>query len=227
MQKAFEGFGWKKITLVLFIIVIVIILLLILSFLFEPKASKVVEKNASVPAPVSRRSSGVYLKRLTPTSSPRPTAIPGWQVYEDVSFHLEYPSEWTVESSRLMGGGAVSTFYPKYTTDGYPRVDVYRYTRQDHKKIAQLTQDLLASGAQKSFGTFLGKPVTVMTWLIEGNRFVQGNSEKKDVLKDLYIFEDQGVIYEVAYAYFRDSKSQSMKAELQKIVATFISKEHY
>lgn len=154
-----------------------------------------------------------------------PTAIPtsNWQTVKQGSMTIKMPIHWEANIAPHPRGGQTLMLEDTTTIDdAYPRVDVQMF-KATVTTLSKEKQQLKNFGFREigpaKFKTY---NATHLSSDIPGYFFLTGNPLKKDVTKQLYLFETKGMIYLVDYAYYKDSNIAEVTQLLEAVTDTLL-----
>lgn len=188
----------------------------------QKEASPLSQSNWSEnPSQIQKKSLKKATNGLSATPSAAPISKADWQVVQQDTVQIKIPAHWEAKSAPVIGGGSTIMLVPKGAgNDSFPRVDIQRNLASE-KNLASVKQELLRFGFKLVGPTlFLGNNAERFHMELPGRIFVTGNPGKKDVMKDLYLFAYQGTVYQVDYAYYKDTDSVTVERTLKAIIDT-------
>ena len=199
MEKFLEKLGWKKMAIIIIGVCLILIFLLVLTF---RSTSSPTPKIAPTPTPVP----GMF------RSVEKPNGRDGWQNNHVDDVAVSYPSDWFMTRSEIENGGYVLNLYPisRDELDGFPRVDIMVFPFKEQTQIENLISQLLGVGFDMEPVAYQGVPAAKLSSEIAGSSFAGGNPQKKDVIKDAFIFQKAGKVFEIDYSYYKDSNQEEM-----------------
>lgn len=133
---------------------------------------------------------------------------------------VSYPQTWTDSKSLVEGGGFVSTMQPKDQKpgDAFPRVDIMVIPYRSSTQVLNLTAQMAGAGFEKTSVQYQGVQVAKFSSVIAGRSFYGGNPQKKDVIKDSFIFQKGSNVYEIDYSYYADSSQKNTEEIVSEIM---------
>lgn len=104
--------------------------------------------------------------------------------------------------------------------DIIPRLFI-RKTPSSKKSQEKTTSELVRVGfTQEGNATIAGKKAQKFSIMLSGDSFVDANPQKKDVLQNIYVFTEDGYVYQVDLAYYKDNEATKTFETLSQIVAS-------
>lgn len=212
MENLHERFSWKVWALLFVGIGLILLLFIIVPLLF----SKRTNIGRLQPQPTGITQNPDPAKRISP-----PIKDTATYSYQNNDIVLRYPSTWQIKYGRDTSGQAVNIRPNGATTeDQYPRIDILIYPASGKITMASLGALLESFGFTKSNSNFFNRQAVKYSYVIPGSKFATGNPLKKDVVKDLYLFETPQNLYSVAYAYYKDTDAEVVRKTILNTVST-------
>lgn len=147
-----------------------------------------------------------------------------WERRSAENIELSLPPGWKAQKFKANENGYAIEITPegKGVDDAFPRIDIMVLPYESEEQIEDLAYQVESFGFKRSSASFLGINAIKLSTVLKGFAFAQGNPEKKDVIKDLFIFRKGSNVYQIDYAYYVDQDRNKTEETIRGIFSTLI-----